>query len=279
MSTKKFLAVFDGLRYSSGAAKYAVQLSGASDAYLVGVFLDDRTYHSYSLTGQGGYAKLLAERKELQKTDERKRQASVRDFEKACDAAGVNHIIHHDHSLAVREILAESVYADLLLADKHETFTQYEQTVPTSFIRDVLAGAECPVMVVPDEFKPLNKIILLYDGAPASVYAIKQFSYLFPNLRQLPVEVITIKSSESDRHLPENRRMKELMDRHFTDVAYTIAQGDPDNEIIEQLKYRQQDEVIVLGAYQRNGISRWFKPSMADLLMSELKAPLFVAHR
>ncbi|HVS92855.1 MAG TPA: universal stress protein [Mucilaginibacter sp.] len=279
MSTKKFLAVFDGLKYSSGTAKYAVQLAGASDAYLVGVFLDDFTYHSYSLTGRGGYEKLLAERKELQEADAQTRHDSAKEFDKVCDAVGVNHVIHHDHSLASQEILIESAYADLLIASKEETFTQYEQDVPASFIRDLLAGAECPVILVPDEFKPINKIIMLYDGAPSSVYAIKLFSYLFPNLRQLPVEVITVKSYGSNRHVPENRRLKELMERHFAEVVYTVVEGDPEREIIEQLKYRQQDELIVLGAYQRTGISRWFKPSMADLLLAGLKAPLFVAHR
>ena len=279
MSAKKFLAVFDGLKYSHSTAKYAIELSGMADAFLVGAFLDDFTYHSYSLTGRGGYDKMMTERKQLQKIDEKERQESVKEFKQACDAAGVNHIVHHDHSLAIREILHESIYADLLVAGRQETFTQYEQELPTSFVTELLAAAECPVMIVPEEFKPINKIIFLYDGTPASVYAIRMLSYLFPNLKHLPVEVITVKSYESNRHLPENRLMKELMSRHFKETTYTIVNGEPEKEIIQQLKYEHQDELIVLGAYQRSGISRWFKPSMADLLLTELKAPLFVAHR
>jgi nucleotide-binding universal stress UspA family protein len=73
--------------------------------------------------------------------------------------------------------------------------------------------------------------------------------------------------------------MKELKARHYTEVEYTTVQGNPEREVIEQLKYRQHDELIVLGAYGRGNISRWFKPSMADLLMTSLKAPLFIAHR
>lgn len=279
MSTKKLVAVFDGLKYSYTTAKYAIELSGMADAFLVGAFLDDFTYHSYSLTGRGGYDKIMTERKRLQKADEKERRESVKEFAQSCDAAGVNHSIHHDHSLAIREILHESVYADLLMVGKKEAFTQYEQELPTSFVTELLAAAECPVIVVPEEFKPINKIILLYDGTPASVYAIKMLSYLFPNLKQLPIEVITVKSYGSNRHLPENRFMKELMSRHFNETAYTIVSGNPEQEILQQLKYGHQDELIVLGAYQRSGISRWFKPSMADLLLTELKAPLFVAHR
>lgn len=278
MSTKKFLAVFDGLKYASATTAYSIELARMADAYVTGVFLDDFTYHSHSLKGHS-YAQLLADRKELHEHDTLTRSKSVKEFERSCDNAGVEHIVHHDQSIAIREAIHESVYADMLILSKNETFTQYEQDVPSSFLKELLAGSECPVIVTPSEFKPINKIIILYDGEPASVYAIKLFSYLFPNTRQLPVEVITIKSYEADRHVPEGRLMKELMNRHFKDVVYTTVQGDPEREVIEQLKYRQHNELIVLGAYERGNISRWFKPSMADPLMTGLKAPLFVAHR
>jgi hypothetical protein len=35
---------------------------------------------------------------------------------------------------------------------------------------------------------------------------------------------------------------------------------------------------VVLGAYQRSEVSRWFKTSMADILMRELNVPMFIAH-
>ncbi|HEY9000722.1 MAG TPA: universal stress protein [Mucilaginibacter sp.] len=278
MSTKKFLAICDGLKYSTATTTYAIELAKMANAYVAGTFLDDFTYHSHSLKSRS-YSKLLAERKELVAHDTLSRQESVEQFKKSCNEAGVEHIVHHDKSIALREAIHESAYADMLILSKNETFTQYEQHAPSTFVKEILAGSECPVMVVPTEFKPINKIIMLYDGESPSVYAIKQFSYLFPNMRQLPVEVITIKSYESDRHVPEGKLIKELMNRHFTEVVYTIVQGDPERAIIEQLKYRQHDELIVLGAYERGDISRWLKPSMADLLLTELKAPLFIAHR
>jgi len=34
----------------------------------------------------------------------------------------------------------------------------------------------------------------------------------------------------------------------------------------------------VLGAYERGALSRWLRPSMADILMQEVDRPLFIAH-
>ncbi len=278
MSTKKFLAVFDGLKYSPGTTAYAIEFARMADAYVAGAFLDDFTYHSYSLKSHS-YAKLLTEKRQLQEHDILTRDQSVKEFKKTCDKAGIEHAIHHDRSIAAREAIYESVYADMLVVNKNETFTQYEQHVPTSFLQEILAGSECPVMVVPPDYKPINKIVILYDGEPASVYAVKLFSYLFPAARQLPVEVITVKPYKANHHVPESHLVKELINRHFNNVSYTVAEGEPKREIPQLLKFREQNEIVVLGSYQRSEISRWLKPSMADLLMYELKTPLFISHR
>ena len=108
MSTKKFLAVYDGLKYSPGTTSYAIELARMADAYVAGVFLDDFTYHSFSLTGRGGYSKLLAERKQLQQHDTLTRSESAKEFEKSCDKAGIEHIVHHDQGIAIRGAIDES---------------------------------------------------------------------------------------------------------------------------------------------------------------------------
>jgi hypothetical protein len=49
-------------------------------------------------------------------------------------------------------------------------------------------------------------------------------------------------------------------------------------EIGDHLKKQQESILVVLGAYRRGMVSRWFRESMADVLMQELKTPLFIAH-
>ena len=44
------------------------------------------------------------------------------------------------------------------------------------------------------------------------------------------------------------------------------------------LKSEKENILVVLGAYRRPMVSRWFRASMADVLMKELKVPLFIAH-
>jgi len=275
---KKIIAAFDGLKYSPSTAHYAIQLAKASGAHLVGIFLDDFTYHSYHLT-KANYRQLLKNKLEGDEKDQLTRRRSAELFEKACQEAGLNYAIHHDYSLAIQELMHESIYADLIVVDKNESFNKQKEEPPANFIRYILADAECPVLVVPSKFKPIEKTILLYDGSPSSVFAIKMFSYLLPDLKTLSTEVVSVREDDLNRHLPDNHLMKEFMKRHFPEADYKVMQGSPEALIVEYLKNRKQNEVLVLGAYQRSIVSRLFKASMADRLMLQLKTPLFIAHR
>ncbi|HEY0678486.1 MAG TPA: universal stress protein [Chitinophagaceae bacterium] len=277
---KKFIAAIDGLKYSEGTTDYAVHLARQANAHLVGVFLDDFTYHSYKIYELVGdeVEDIMERRLKFEEKDESARRQAVSYFEDKCRGAGIEYTIHHDRNIALQELLHESIYADLLIIDMKETLTHYEENLPTRFMRDLLTNVQCPVLAVPGKYVPLNRAQILYDGSPSSVYATRMFSYVFSSLKYLEVEVITVKKEDQDLHVPDNRLMKEFMKRHFPNAAYTVLKGESNAQLLKHLKPVQGDSIVVLGAYRRGMVSRWFKSSLADVMMKELKTPLFIAH-
>ena len=277
---KKFLAVFDGFKMSPGTLDYAIQLAQAANAHLVGVFLDDFSYRSYNVVKviktNKDYANVM---KEMDAKDKKKRDDAALKFQKACGKAGIYFSIHRDTNIALHELKHESMFADLIIINEYETFTKYKEEPPTRFMKELLADVQCPVLVVPNISQPVNKIVLLYDGGPSSLYAIKMFSYLFGNFNEVPVEVFTVNDQYlASRHLPNNKLMREFIKRHFPKATYSVAKGLPEEEITGYLRNHKENELVVLGAYRRSELSRWFKTSMADILMKELDTPLFIAH-
>jgi hypothetical protein len=276
---KKIIVAFDGLKYSGSANNYAIEISKHANTHLVGVFLDDITYHSYKiyeLINNEGISE--ARQHQLDEKDDRTRAAAAGRFELSCQKAGLNYSIHHDRSVALQELLHESIYADLLVINQKETLTHYHEKLPTRFIRDLLTSVQCPVLLTPAKYQPIDRIVLLYDGEPASVYAIKMFSYLLPLLKHLPAEVVSVKETNNDLHLPDNKLMKEFMKRHFPKATYTVLNGLAEMEIVSHLKELEENSLVVLGAYSRSMVSRWFHESMADVLMKEIRTPLFISH-
>ncbi len=216
--------------------------------------------------------------KKLEAKDKVTRAKAAADFEKSCQHSALEFSIHTDRNIAILELKHESLYADLLVINSEETLTHYAENLPTPFIRELLSDTQCPVLIVPQKYKPIQKIILLYDGEPSSVHAVKMFSYLLPQLKHLDTEVISVNPVDTSMHLPDNKLMKEFIKRHYPKATYTIMKGWAEDEIVKHLKSTTENALVVLGAYQRGKVRRWFRHSMADTLMKELKLPLFIAH-
>lgn len=277
---KKFLAVFDGYKMIKSTLDYAIQLTQVANAHLVGVFLDEFIYRSYNVVKvMKTYENYEEKMKELDAKDKKKRDDAALQFQKVCSKAGIHFSIHRDRGIAINDLKRESMFADLMVINEFETFSKYKQESPTRFMKDLLGDVQCPVLVVPDNFKAVEKIVLLYDGGPSSLYAVKMFSYLFGSFMDVPVEVFTVKDhSKASSGLPNNKLMREFIKRHFPKASYTIVKGIAEKQIVGHLRKYKENELVVLGAYRRSELSRWFKTSMADTLMKELDTPLFIAH-
>lgn len=276
---KKIIAAFDGLKLSGSTIDYTVRLGIQNEAHLVGVFLEDITYSSHGIYQLYNEKEFSYQRlQQVAAQDLEDRNESIAKFEAACQKAGLNYSVHRDKNIALSDLLLESIYADLLVIDASETLNRYTEIPPTHFITELLSKVQCPVLLVPKHYTDIRKVVLLYDGSPTSVYAIKTFGCLLPVLNALPTEVVTVKSNEEDLHLPQSKLMKEFMKRHSPDATYTILRGQPELEIPIHLRKQGGQALIVLGAYQRGSVSRIFRKSMADVLVQELQWPLFIAH-
>jgi nucleotide-binding universal stress UspA family protein len=277
---KKIIAAFDGLKFSESTKEYAIAIAKQTDTHLVGVFMDDPTYTSYKiydLVLKEGVS--AAKLNKYESKDHVTREAAAKNFEKACQKEGLEYSIHHDRKIAIQALKHESIYCDLLVIYSGETLTHYAEKLPTRFIRDLLSDTQCPVLLVPQKYNPVQKLILLYDGGPSSVYAIKMFSYLLPQVKHLETEVISVNPVNATLHMPDNKLMKEFMRRHYQKEKYIVKKGWAEDEIVKYLKQEQNvNALVVLGAYRRGNISRWYRESMADILMKEVKQPLFIAH-
>jgi nucleotide-binding universal stress UspA family protein len=277
---KKLIAAFDGLQFSESTLAYAVWLAGSGEYHLVGVFLDDMLHHSYRvselISREGGISE--TKREALDAKDRKARSLATERFRSACEKAGISFSIHHDRNVALRELLEESMYADLLVIDRKETLTHYAEKPPTDFIRDLLSDVQCPVLLVPSKFHQPKSAVFLYDGGPSSVHAIKMFGYLLPWFSESEAESVSARAVNQPAIVPDKRLMKEFILRHFPKTKFVVQKGFAEDLIVEYLRSRKTSSIVVLGAYRRNRVSRWFSPSLADLLMKKLHLPLFIAH-
>ena len=277
---KKISAAFDGLQLSASTMEYAINMAKGCNAHLSGIFLDDLVHHSYRFSDlvskEGGVSD--QKMKMLNEKDEKTRKRSMQVFKKACASAGIGFSVRRDRNVALKDLLHESIYSDLLVINRKEDFNTYREEVPSDFMREMLTDVQCPVLVVPDKYQPVKQIIFLYDGDPSAVFAVKMFNYIMISFARLPMHVLSVKSEKTPLSPADNDLMQDFMKGHFPGARNTVLKGNPEETILSFLEKQNNDVLIVLGAYRRSRVSRWFKPSMADILMSELDLPMFIAH-
>lgn len=276
----KVLAALDGLKLSESTMAYAVYLSREFNSHIVAAFLEEMVYHArpgnedkYAITD-------WSEIETLTKKEEQIRAASANKLQTKFNVEGVQYNIHRDKIIALQSLVNESHYADMILIDANENFSNWDSSKPSHFLRNVLSDADCPVMVVPGEFEPIEKFVFAYDGSPSSVYAIRQFSYLFPVTQKQQVEILMITDDKHTNHFPNEHLLKELLKRKYPAVLRAIIKSsDTDDAFVNHMKTEKKNCMLILGAYQRSSFSRWLYKSIADTLISELDIPLFIAHK
>jgi nucleotide-binding universal stress UspA family protein len=275
---KKILAVFDGLRYSAHTMGYAADVAKTTDSLLVGVFLQDLTYahfvDTYSWDIPTHYS-LDFDR--IGKEDEEKMKDIVTHFEKICTDKKVQYKIHHHAGVPLMELLKESAFADLLIIDSKTSFFNVGDQTPSAFVKDLLTEAKCPILIIPDKPEAMTHAVIAYDGSDSSVYAMKMFSYLFPEWNEMDTTVVTVNPTLSN-HIPKNRDVKDLATHHFKKVSFKVLNGEPEAELEKFLKNNGKDTVVVMGAYGRSAWSRLLHESLSNKILKDVKVPLFITH-
>ncbi|MEO8413204.1 MAG: hypothetical protein ABI472_06070 [Ginsengibacter sp.] len=197
-------------------------------------------------------------------------------FKEACLRRSVTGRVHRDKGVPANELIEESRFADVIVVNSDTSFNKRYEGAPTEFVRDILKKAECPVIIAPGKFDAMDEIIFTYDKSASSVFAIKQFTYLFPELQNRKVSVVQV-NAKGEWHGSDKRKFEEWLNDHYTDFHFEVEKGDSDAKLFEYL-FKRKNIMIVMGAYGRNAVSHFFKPSHADLLLTTVTQPIFIAH-
>lgn len=197
-------------------------------------------------------------------------------FRDICNNRGVSCSSHRDKGVPLDEMVAESRYADLLVVDPEMSFEIKREDTPTRFVRDLLSKAECPVAVAPYNFYGVSEIVFACDDSASSLFAIKQFTYLFPALAGKPLTVVQVAGKEKN-DVNGNQQLLDYLQLHYSSIGFRELTGKATDELFGFLLERK-NAFVVMGSYGRSLLSDFFKKSTAELVIKTVNLPIFIAH-
>lgn len=273
---KKIIIPFNGGHFSKGAFSFAKSLHEIKPILLTGVFLPEVEYARlfFFPTAFAAPAFIAG----IEDFEEDEVESNVEQFAQACQRNFIDYRIHKKlFDSSIPQLAKESRFADLMLIGSETFYTDGISNGSTEYLKDALHTTECPVIIIPEEFDFPSNIVLAYDGSESSVFAIKQFANLFPELCNLK----TFLFFEGDEHhsLPDQVLIEELVARHFPNLTITkkIISGNTNG--IHDWFFQLRNSIVVSGSFGRSGVSELFKKSFLTELIREHSTPAFIAHK
>jgi len=277
---EKILLAIDSQHMDANAIRFACFLSRLTRSRLTGIFLDDLIVEEEVVIRQTGGVPVI-ESVSIQEAPENDDQLTAKvenitRFKEITEEEGIQAFVHLNKGVPANEIIAESRFADILIVDAATSFSGIEEGTPTRFVKDILQEAECPVIISPDNFNGIDNIVFCYDGGKSSIFAMKQFSYLFPELRNTRAKVIDMNGA--DEFSEEARvAVTNWLKYHYSDVEPVTLEEDATTAFFDYLRKKRND-LVVMGAYGKGLLASFFGNGTEEESAGTTSLPIFIAH-
>ena len=183
---EKILLAIDATNPNRNALEFACYLARLTKSKITGVFLENLVADEKPVLKQMqglAYVDWEVDKKSDEYTSKMELiERNISIFKEGCINREVHCGVHRDRGVPAEELIEESRFADVIVADAETSFNKRYEGIPTEFVKDILKKTECPVIIAPESFDVVDEIIFTYNGSSSSVFAIKQFTYLFPQL-------------------------------------------------------------------------------------------------
>jgi hypothetical protein len=271
---KKILLLCDNDHFPRGAFRFISQVMDTESIFLKALFFTALNTDNFVPVGfipvGVPYMKLKEEEKLSLDVNRKK-------FSKECEQHGIRYMVHSNEDCWDVDLFTrESRFADLVVLSEELFYQEVPDIQPNYFIEEALRSSECPVVIVPEKFQSIDRLAFAYDGGRESMFALRQFSSLFPGLTELPAEFVHVKNEES-QDIPDQELLKEYTCAHYDAQFVTKLHFDPKKYFTTWLESKK-NVFLVAGAYSRSSLSNLFKQSFADKIIAEHTCPVFISH-
>lgn len=279
---QKILLALNAVQLNTKSIDFAAYMAKVSGSKLKGLFLHRNVYKAtpelktpFALP----YVETITATDEEDERDVQLLNQNVQLFKNACIKRDVVFTVETIAGAPLDAIVRESRFADVILVDPSTSFAGNEvEGTPTKFVKGLLADAECPVFITPESFEEVQEIVFTYSGDESSVYAIKQFTYLFPQFAASAKVHLACVTADKDEAIKGEAKMMDWLKTHYLKVEEDILYGDAQYELVAGF-ITKQDTILVMGAFGRNLLSQFIKHSTSQLVLKLVNLPIFIAHR
>lgn len=272
--SKQVLFVCAGKEFPQGAFNFLVSMQQQETVHVRGLFFSPIDLDAMTAVSQ------LPVQAPYDRIREREHEVMIHNkalFAQQCEKHFIHYTIHkHDGQWDKNTLVKESRFSDVLVLSGELFYADINVNQPNIYLYETLCAAECPILVIPEDYKQCEHVFMAYDGSKESLFAIKQFCYLFPQLTDLPTEMIFCRDEQSDG-IPDIEELRQYTRQHFDAMGFSKLHFNASHYFATWVG-EHKHVMLVSGSYGRSPFSYLSKRSFAAEVIHEHKIPVFIAH-
>jgi nucleotide-binding universal stress UspA family protein len=285
--TAKIMAMVDGSIYAQSVCDHTAWLAQKANATvdLVHVLAEQQSAADdvSNLSGSIGLGARTALMEELVELDAQKAKIAHKIGRAILDEAKTR--LHDDGIVAVTtrlrhgdivETVEESDQgADLLVIGKRGIHAEHDMLHLGINLEGVVRSSKKPVLVASRVFKPIQRLLIAFDGGESVSKAIDHLSNS-PVFKDIECELLAV-GSESSKGAQSIQQAAEQLRSAGLSVEFNTEQGQP-QEVISRHVETDGFDLLVMGGYGHSPIRNLFVGSTTSAMLASCKIPVLLFH-
>ena len=261
------------------AIRYTLDVAHRYGAHVTGLACVDTKRIEESATG-GGIGSMYYAEKLREKLEAKTRERAMELLDEFASASERERITYHQEvkegSPSVR-IIEDMRYHELLVIGNDPHFFYGHPDQHTTTLAHVVKGCVAPVLVVPDEFRPIKTVLLTYDGSTPAARAMQMFALYSPFGKDVDVHVIGVyeQGHEAEAELNVSTAAKYLATHGYSAHTATLQGRKPFDHIVQYAENVEAD-LLVAGAHSVSKMKKLIFGSTTESLITEMNLPIFL---
>lgn len=272
---RRILVALSGTPFTPIAVEQAIELAGRHDAAVTGVTVVDlaRLADVGPIPLGGGAAAHSLAAHRVQVTEERVEE-QITNFEKACRDASISYIVDRETGDPFDRLLELWRYHDLTIIGLRGLFEYGVVHHPDDEIIRLIARGVRPIIAVSHEHRPVNRVLIAYNGSPESAMAMKRFAQtrLWPD--------VTVKIAcfgfDDEKALPLLADATTYLRAHGYEPEAESLPGYPKEGLLKHSREWKAD-LVVMGSTSRSRIRKLVMGETALEALIHADVPLFLS--
>lgn len=252
---KSILIPTDGSPNSKIALEYGLYLASKFEAQITGLnIVDIRSLEGpflSDLSGALGFSPYQNYVQKIQDILEERSNLLLSDFKKYCEEKSIQPKTKRLSGIISNIIAEEGKKVDLIVMAQRGEHAQWSSGLLGSTTESVVRKSPRPVLVTPQEFRPIETILYACDGSSESNQALKLACEMVYSLKLKLKAVITLKNEEKGRKALNET--EEFVAPYKLDAHIEWIKKDSPREILQYAESSSSD-LIVMDAFGHSRI-------------------------